>query len=290
MEPPAPMAAILVPDQAQPKRIERDVPCISCGYNLRTLDLRADCPECGQCILDSLHAAVIIGDPAWVRRLVRAMDLALSAVGLGGVTLVIFIPACMILIPDELARAIVSLMLSTLPVALGLWACIWFTWPDPTSGKETMERHHHVRRIARWSAVLLVGQVYFALAIGLARVAVNGGFETLAVFCGVLTAVVGVFAAGRYAHKLAMRAHDRPLAVFTRIVAVGDGLIGCSVLTGIIIAATASRQSPPDLGVIVTLGLCGTVLALPIWGIMTLIAMVWFRVRLAQCLKRSVTS
>ena len=28
-------------------RVDQDLPCVSCGYNLRTLDMRAACPECG---------------------------------------------------------------------------------------------------------------------------------------------------------------------------------------------------------------------------------------------------
>ncbi|MEW6251025.1 MAG: hypothetical protein AB1716_10290 [Planctomycetota bacterium] len=34
--------------------IDRDLPCDSCGYNLRTLDTAALCPECG-CATESLE-------------------------------------------------------------------------------------------------------------------------------------------------------------------------------------------------------------------------------------------
>ncbi len=35
--------------------INDDVACIQCGYNLRTLDASADCPECGRPVAESLE-------------------------------------------------------------------------------------------------------------------------------------------------------------------------------------------------------------------------------------------
>ncbi|MEM6748869.1 MAG: hypothetical protein AAF612_00195 [Planctomycetota bacterium] len=29
-----------------PRRVEHDLPCLRCGFNLRTLPVDADCPEC----------------------------------------------------------------------------------------------------------------------------------------------------------------------------------------------------------------------------------------------------
>lgn len=37
-------------------RIARDMPCLTCGYNLRTLAVDARCPECGGTVADTLDA------------------------------------------------------------------------------------------------------------------------------------------------------------------------------------------------------------------------------------------
>src|SRR5688572_30483180 len=50
--------------------IERDCPCVSCGYNLRTLWVGAGCPECGMAAGDSMraHARKLAGaDRRWLR-------------------------------------------------------------------------------------------------------------------------------------------------------------------------------------------------------------------------------
>ena len=41
----------------EPPTIDGDVPCMECGYNLRTLSVKGLCPECGLEVMDSIVAA-----------------------------------------------------------------------------------------------------------------------------------------------------------------------------------------------------------------------------------------
>jgi len=56
-----------MPDPAPPaaqQRLDRDLPCASCGYNLRTLRIDATCPECGHPVDASIDAAKF--RPGWL--------------------------------------------------------------------------------------------------------------------------------------------------------------------------------------------------------------------------------
>jgi hypothetical protein len=55
-----------------------DLPCVSCGYNLRTLRRNAMCPECGAPIRDSLRLQLLHFAPReWLDRLFRGAVLTL---------------------------------------------------------------------------------------------------------------------------------------------------------------------------------------------------------------------
>ena len=54
-------------------RLDQDLPCLKCGYNLRTLFDDGQCPECGASVHESARLAWLCQhDPAWLRRLARA--------------------------------------------------------------------------------------------------------------------------------------------------------------------------------------------------------------------------
>jgi hypothetical protein len=55
-------------------RIARDVRCIHCGYNLRSLLAEQVCPECNLPVRESLRGDLLqFSDPAWLARLISGM-------------------------------------------------------------------------------------------------------------------------------------------------------------------------------------------------------------------------
>lgn len=62
---------IPVAKKNEPSVIDHDLPCIHCGYNLRTLHSTAVCPECGSPVTDTLIPSTELAKsrPAWLRRL-----------------------------------------------------------------------------------------------------------------------------------------------------------------------------------------------------------------------------
>lgn len=52
-----------------------DLPCLTCGYNLRTLSTNANCPECGNPVSQTLRNTLWLADPVWLKRVRRDVDL-----------------------------------------------------------------------------------------------------------------------------------------------------------------------------------------------------------------------
>src|SRR4051812_6750983 len=51
-------------------RVDADIPCRQCGYNLRTLQPNGTCPECGLPVLPSLRwQHLAYGDPRLITRM-----------------------------------------------------------------------------------------------------------------------------------------------------------------------------------------------------------------------------
>src|SRR5258705_2195778 len=58
--------------------LDQNIPCLRCGYNLRTLRTDARCPECSTLIASSLDASLLrYADPSWTGVLALSMGLML---------------------------------------------------------------------------------------------------------------------------------------------------------------------------------------------------------------------
>jgi hypothetical protein len=63
--------------------LDHNLPCLHCGYNLRTLSTDARCPECSAPIAASLNPALLrYEDPSWTSTLSLSMGLLLLATSL----------------------------------------------------------------------------------------------------------------------------------------------------------------------------------------------------------------
>ena len=70
-------------------RLEMDIACVSCGYNLRGLAPDSRCPECGTAIGHSTRGDYLrFCDPGWVETLASGMNWIVAGIILAIVLLV----------------------------------------------------------------------------------------------------------------------------------------------------------------------------------------------------------
>lgn len=95
MESATPEAAPIPPDTIQPPTVvEDDRMCVRCGYNLRTLSLDANCPECAAPVRNSfLSDKLVFSHPTWVRSLARGT-------GIGCVGVLLFVLLMLLIFND----------------------------------------------------------------------------------------------------------------------------------------------------------------------------------------------
>ncbi|MBB6429489.1 hypothetical protein [Algisphaera agarilytica] len=112
-------------------RVDCELLCRQCGYNLRTMDARGDCPECGTAVHWSLIGDLLrFGDANWLRTLARGMAWVL-AVLLVSIVTGIFIELFGVAYDFYMFLEVFVLVftfLATLATAYGYWR---LTTPEP---------------------------------------------------------------------------------------------------------------------------------------------------------------
>lgn len=256
-------------------RIAADVPCGQCGYNLRTIEANAVCPECAQPAtgaIDKYLARLCFAPPEWVKGLVT-----------GGVLLIVGLPFAavismtvslvlqfVVVLPAMrsgtfgpatlgsmrwygLVISIVTLGALT-PVLLGIRK---LTAPEP-GGAAGPER---ARRTAR--TALGVGLLLYLLALAVSLVNRNPvmpPFATTATLDVVLTIVstilgaafqlaAGVCAVALLLHLTALlrRFERQRLAAFGRVLLVGVGLATLLLVVAVVGGAVVALTMPTSV-------------------------------------------
>lgn len=102
--------------------VETDLPCVGCGYNLRTRPLDGTCPECGQSVSYTLQFPRLSRSaPRWLTSLVNSVTVLLAAFG--------FAVACFWI--DRRRDEPLPVLLGTTAWALA-WFAVWLlTRPEP---------------------------------------------------------------------------------------------------------------------------------------------------------------
>ncbi len=199
-------------------RVAQDVPCRTCGYNLRGLSPDDRCPECGTAVARSMRGDLLAAaDPAWLRRVCRGQ----LYIGIGGVVLLVRLPLAFLFgvlglgaIPYFwMAEELVYDFLCLTFVLIGV---VWVTTLDPRLS--LTEQPVGLRRITRGAAIGALGVQSLRLAMEFSIVWFPGvdwvhpvGYSVLSWGCPVLL-VFTVIAATFYLSRLAERMPDPKLA------------------------------------------------------------------------------
>ncbi|MEO0587073.1 MAG: hypothetical protein AAF078_05485 [Planctomycetota bacterium] len=203
-----------VPVDAQ-GRVNVDLPCMKCGYNLRTLPL--DTGRCPECALPVGRSAVgnrlRYCDPDWLRQI--------------GWGLNVFVLSVVLVVSGAGSFAIMGASAewdAFLVVPATLWAClivaacccVWkITKPDPMTRKD--EWRVNPRSLSR---VALIFAITLPIAMVIASGLANSYEDVVATVTGfgrMVTVSVGRVCLFLYVGQLAARAQARRLLWFTRL-------------------------------------------------------------------------
>lgn len=231
LAPPTPPAPSVVRLDAN-GRIDEDVSCRKCGYNLRGLLPETVCPECATVVGRSLRGDYLrFADPAWVAQLFSGLNWIMYGVALGflvgaaaGVLIAALKLPLLVITAIQVVFGIVGLV--------GYWK---FSMPDPSGLGESDGLN--ARKLLRITQIA-----------GLAALPVSVFSELLdpilQVMVGVLAGIIGIvgfFAIFIYARRIALRIPDEKIANSCRTLMWGFIITaGIFIASGIIGALSSS--------------------------------------------------
>lgn len=283
-------------------RLDEDIHCRDCGYNLRGQSLEGSCPECGTPVERSLASDHLrFANDDWLRSLYTGASFL--AIG----TLCLIPLSCVIggigsafsgLSPSPsgfgsglnssamLAEGISSL----LSAIAGLIVSGYGTWklcqPEPGAILGTPS-DSAARAIARWTVLpanaisVFIAFFYFVPVAEVLMVA--GVIDALTA----IPALVGFVASLIYLRKLALRVPDESLASQTRIVMWGIiGTVTLGIPAMLVIVLLAVGGSSPAIAPIAACA-CFLGVGLLVFGIWWLVIMFRFRSVFAYAMSRS---
>ena len=267
-------------------RIDQDLPCVKCGYNLRTMRDDGQCPECGASVGESARLAWLCQhDPVWLRRLARAtvwMVIAmvcLAGLPVLGLWLLLGGPEDDTLVPCCLA-ALASGAVS------GLHASSELTAPHSAGAFQ-----RRVRGVARWA--LAAGLISLLALVGLVLLLAEA--RRPGVWIWVVPALalsvtvslgVGVWAMLVYAADLAAKIPEARLVKQLGIVAWAFALCFLALCATVMMLLAEELVAAGVNGVFEPTALvtCAALLILSIWTIALLVP---YRRRLLEALAMS---
>lgn len=216
-------------------RLLSDIPCASCGYNLRGSAAQGQCPECGEDVVNSLKGdRLALADAAWLRKMSRGMLWFIA----GTVMFLVSFPLSDY-IHELMSRFFSSGLnsqrhyenelecfiwfLITVSMCIGIWQ---ITSIEPGRWNCRVERRS--RRLARWILLTLIPISFIEYMIF--SVGVITYHRIYGYFYGFLELAVapGYFFLGTYLASIACRIPSRPLVIQTSV--VKWGLCTCKVL------------------------------------------------------------
>ncbi len=212
--------------------IHIDVPCVTCGYNLRGLTIEKACPECGTAAGRSVMGDQLeYADPQWVGRLAMGMNLIIGGIAVAVVFTLFGRPTW--LFPAAF-QAAADRILSRIDEALFLIGCWYLTASEPRHkvagfGAATVAR-------VGLTAGMLIGLPLFAIANLALPIVVH-----LTMIAAAVASVTGTIGLAIHARGLALRGPYEELANRIRSVAIVYVVgIVLAVIISVVDAVTAT--------------------------------------------------
>ncbi|MBU0638530.1 MAG: hypothetical protein KKB50_06670 [Planctomycetes bacterium] len=210
-------------------RVAGDLPCVSCGYNLYTLSAAGACPECNAPVHQSLQGDDLRFAPrAWLRQVRNGMVMLQCGFGAAflfpAALIFLFTVEAVILRAEPVVFpyvAITAAGVCLIAVCVAFVGLLWATVPDPTYGLRPEGRS--VRRITRWSALLLAVAVAGNIA---ARVGAFAGYALTPLWglgLGLITAVLFVLLGASFTRFLVRLLARHPASQGVRAARVANG-------------------------------------------------------------------
>ncbi len=220
-------------------RVAQDVPCRTCGYNLRGLSPDGQCPECGAAVGRSIHGDLLrYSDPVWVRHLAAGPLWMIISV-LSGIGIAVFnwtITGSIFQDRAELPLALIGVSVS----AVGLVGYWMLTMRDPR--RDEKRPIWNIRQMTRLLAA--AGFLAYVVALttripGLAGALPTALAWTVALLAGlfVLAGLIGALLLFIHMRRLALRIPKDNLARQTRIVMWGIIIFFATMMVGWLVTA-----------------------------------------------------
>lgn len=195
-------------------RLDIDVACKGCGYNLRGLDPAGVCAECGREVARSLHIELLRdADPKWLDRIAHGMRWAGASVVLLLLSPVVGVLLLLALKDGELAGyEMVTLCVMATETALA--GCWFIASPEPGRSRAEDSRARRWSRAAAAAAQVLIIAATLALVSG--KVSWAGATFLLALACMVVCGALGLLQLRRLCQRIpdgSMAAHCRSAAI-----------------------------------------------------------------------------
>ncbi len=211
-------------------RLQQDLPCVRCGYNLRGQFQYGNCPECETRVKRSLSGSLLrVAAPWWVSGLATGMLIIAVWVSVmmlcQSIELLLFDRLTENMVPGIDDAAIASVYRKTqlmriIPAFLGFFGVWQLTAADPIAINTTPRERQTVRLLARYAMAgtfaLLLLQVCVTFLYALTSEWI-AGLQLVMLIVG----TVGLFMLFEYARRLALRLPNHQLARQTRLVMFG---------------------------------------------------------------------
>jgi hypothetical protein len=243
-------------------RIDMDVPCLRCGYNLRTLFDDRDCPECGASVHESARLLRLCHyKPDWLYRLANATVWI-------GTSMICF--ALFVILVLWSPRGVLVKAASDVIFVCVLVGLVGF-WRITTPHSRGQIHADHIRIRARWTMVA-------AFVCMLLKVMCDLRYQPqLATWfdrCSIVCLVVGAWATLTYAVTLAARIPEPRLIKHVRV--VGWGFAACFLVLCVNVCIAVAGLNAPAIAMVIGIIVSAALLALIIW---TILLLIWYRRR-----------